>query len=157
MKSIQRFYRNKTTIYGNPSINSYVIVRNQQDQLLYRARVMAYNEKLNKFRVCLIDLGKKQIVSLDDIWEMEKRFTKLPIIVARCTMANILLNMPADEIRLKLDDYIQKNGEIYCQYLSVLDNCIYNVDLEIDGNNLRQKLIDDCVISILPAGKCVFF
>lgn len=156
MKLIQRFYRNKATIYDNPAIGSYVIARNQQDQKLYRARVLAYNEKLNKFRVCLIDLGKKSVVTLDDIWEMEKRFAKLPVIVVPCTMDKILLNLSVKEFESKIDDYIRSDSNIDCKLLSLLPNEFYDVDLVVDGQNLRQQLLDCGAISMLPTSKCLY-
>lgn len=155
MKSIQRFYRNKAPIYDSPAVDSYVIVRNQQDQNLYRARVMAHNEKLHKFKVCLIDLGKKAIVTVDLIWEMEKRFAKLPVIVVRCTLPNALLNVTTQEIQSKIDNYIQPGRDISCTFVSASDknNPIYDVVMDVNGLNLRQALIDDDIMAVLPNGK----
>lgn len=152
MKSIQRFYRNKSSIYDNPSVDSYVIVRNQQDQTLYRARVMAYNEERQKFKVCLVDLGKKAIVTLEHIWEMEKRFAKLPIVVVRCTLPNAVLNLTPQEIQSKIDDYIQPGREICCAFVAVSSDEIYSVDMSIGGMDLRQTLIDGGILAVLPDG-----
>lgn len=151
MSKIQKFYKSRDSVFDNPVPGTYVIVKNNQDQLFYRAVVLAYNEQLYKFKVHLIDLGKKSIVSQNDIWLLEMRFTQLPKMAIKCTL-NVTLIATRPDIQNKIDQLIDPSKNIRCDFKKAFDD-MYAADLFVEDLNLKNTLIEDGLVSAVIEGK----
>lgn len=155
MKKLQIFYKNRSSTYETPTtIGSYVIVKNKNDNIFYRCKIFDYNEKLQKYKIHFIDIGNKSICTLNDIFDVEKQFTKLPIMAIRCGLPNVIVNCEQNDVVKCIDKYQLENNNILCEF-QITNNDITFVELFIDGNKLTNLLINDGIITSLNEGTMI--
>ncbi|XP_039443897.1 maternal protein tudor [Culex pipiens pallens] len=146
MKQVQKFYKGRPAVGDVPPVGSAVVARYQKHNALYRARVIKYNEVLAKFKVELLDQGNKVIVSNPELWKVDRRFTKLPMMAIQCSLANIKLNCDAKELLNKIDKYV--SGEpIECVFLDKGEDSKYVCDVDVQGADLKMALLKDNLIA----------
>lgn len=152
MKDLQKFYKNRPPTKKTPTNGSSIVARYAKDSLFYRARILNSNPDLKKYRVEFIDFGNKSIVTLDNVWEVERQFMKVPRIAISCSLIGIILNVEQTAIIDKIDLYLTKESAIQCEFLKT-ENSINYVDVYVNGNNLRESFIKDNLVLSLPDSK----
>lgn len=153
MSHIQAFYRNRPAAPSTPkhTTGSYVIVRNINDEIFYRAQVLDYRDAMKKYKIQFIDIGNKAAVTDADIWLIEKRFTQLERLAIRCSLSKVILNYDRKEIENKIDKYIPANESAVCQFLVEQNDTVY-ANVEYSGTSLRDSLIQNDIVTPLPEG-----
>lgn len=155
MKKIHHFYKNKSPIDKIVPIGSFVVARFTKNNQLYRAKIIDFNEKLNKYKVQLIDVGALAIVELQDVYEMDKIFGELNCQAIKCCFSGVAIRANIFDMKdtiLELMDnktlickFIQKKADTFC------------VDIMADGKNVKGTLIRAEYLSILSEGPKLFF
>lgn len=164
MKDMQLFYKNKPSITSSTSpkrnnqnnildINTDLIVRHRSDKLFYRARIMAYNQKIHKYKVELIDFGNQIIIDDDNIWSVEKKFTELPAMAYQCSFDGIISNLNQEKSLKYIEKYIKPGTILQCEYIRKHEeNDCYFVEIKWENQNLKDLLIQDGIISLVDSG-----
>lgn len=155
MKNLQKFYKNRPPTKHIPKNGSSIIARYAKDSLFYRARILNSNPDLKKYRVEFIDFGNKSIVTLDNVWEVERQFMKVPRIAISCSLLGIILNVEQTAIIDKIDLYLTKESSIQCEFIKTENNINY-VEVYVNGNNLRESFIKDDLVLSLPESELFF-
>lgn len=150
MKNIHHFYKNKSPIAKIVEIGSFVIAKYSKTNQLHRAIIIDYNEKFNKYKAQLIDMGALTIVEAADIYEMDKLFAKLERRAIKCSLSGVALQASRFDVESKIDKYIGDKC-LTCKFIQHKGD-LYYVDIEADGINLRDALIRDKYLSILSEG-----
>lgn len=158
VKDVQKFYKNRPATLTEPEIGNSVIARYAKDKLFHRARIIDHNQQLNKYKVEFVDFGNRSVVQLDAIWPLEKRFMKLPSVVIRCSLIDVVFNCDRSTIIDKIDLYIKKESSIAMDVIGHEDSDrnIYNVEIFVDGKSLKESFIKDGLMSAVPNGKGSF-
>ncbi|XP_053697749.1 maternal protein tudor [Sabethes cyaneus] len=146
MKQMQKFYKNKPPVDDVPPVGSNLVVRYQKYNTFYRAHVLKYNEALGKFKVELFDCGNKTIVTVTDLWKLDKRFTTLPKMALQCTLANIKTSCDVKELQNKIDKYVNNERSIDCVVLDRSEQR-FVCEIETNGADLKLALLKDELVA----------
>lgn len=149
MIKIQLFYKDRESTKARPNIGDIAIVRHRKDNLFKRAKILNFNSQLDKYRVQFIDFGTKMTCQFDDVYELEKSFTRLVPMAILCSLSNVVQNLSRDEIEARIDQYINEKQNIQCEFLSTEGDITF-VELNIEGRDFKQALVKDALISMLP-------
>lgn len=152
MNKIQLFYKDRKSTKNRPNIGDIVIVRHRKDNSFKRAKILNFNSVLDKYRVQFIDFGTKSTCQFDDIYDLEKSFIRLSPMAIWCSLQHVVKNVTREEIEMKIDQYINEKQNIQCVFLSTVGDITF-VELNIEGRDFKQALIDDGLMSLLPPGK----
>ncbi|XP_058119702.1 maternal protein tudor [Anopheles ziemanni] len=162
MKQLQKFYRNKSNqqqhqqqqqaaIAGGgkaqkPSAGSIVVVRHPKHNAFYRGRVVKYNESVQKYKVELVDAGNKLVLSSNDLWMVERRFTRLAPMAISCALPEIRLLCEVKELQNRIDAYIGNEKQIEATFLERTAEGKHHCKVETQGSDLKTQLIADSLI-----------
>lgn len=150
MKNIYYFYKNKTPITEKVGIGSFVIAKYSQNNQLYRAEIIDYNEELNKYKARFIDFGFLTILDACNVYEMDKRFAKFERRGILCSLPGVALRTS----RFVIEDAVEKyfaDTKLVCKFIKRIGDKWY-VDIEVDGINVKADLIKDDYLSVLSEG-----
>lgn len=151
MQKIQLFYGKRAPITKSPSIGSVVIVRHQNDNVLKRARIINHNPSLAKYKVQFIDYGEKTICQINDIFELEKSFTRLPALAICCSLPQVIRTKSNEDIRSIITSYVHEKEKVECEFLVTANN-VTSVEVYIDGKSLHTSLIEANILIALSKG-----
>lgn len=152
MFQIQKFYRKRSTIQSKVPIGSLVMVRHRADSVIKRAKIIDYNDKLDKYRVQFIDYGSKALCLSSEMYEFEKSFIQLPAMAIYCTFGDVILNKSVLEIDEKVHSLIKGIEEFECTVVGNVNGKLI-IDLIANGNNLKDILLREQFLTNLPKGK----
>lgn len=147
------FYKNRPTTLDSPPIGSSIIARFPVDNLPYRARVIDFNANLRKYKVEFVDYGNTSIVTLEHIWEVEKRFMFLPRNAIHCSLLQIISKSDNNLIQRGVDKYIKRDKILTCEFVNVDEaksSERYFVKIESDFIDLKYGLMAEELVSDLP-------
>lgn len=151
MKQMQDFYKGRTSTKTRPAVGNIIIVHDRKESVFKRCRIIDFNSQLNKYRVQSLDYGNKIVCEFSDIFDVEKSFVRLPSLAIWCSLQNIVSNYTSADILERVDKYINPARKIQCEFVATFDGITY-VELEVDKVNLKQTLIAESIISLLPLG-----
>lgn len=150
MKKIHHFYKTKSPTTNKIDVGSYVIAKYSKNNQLHRAKIVAHNEKLNKYKAQLIDLGAMTIVDPCDIYEMDKQFAQLKRQAIACSLSGVALRVSRRDIENAVDECIG-NKTLMCKFIKRKGD-MFHVDIEVNRINIRESLIADGLLSVLSEG-----
>ncbi|XP_055915745.1 maternal protein tudor [Eupeodes corollae] len=146
MKKIQEHYRNKPSRQIPLKVGANVIARYRKDNILYRARVIACNQMLRKYKVIFVDFGNQSTVGDQDIFQVEKRFSDFPQMAYPCCFDNIVCNYESSHIIQCMEKYLPIGAGLHCEYLDREDD-MYYVNINVNGVSLKNSLVKDGLLS----------
>lgn len=151
MFQLQQYYRKRAHFSQKVPIGALVLVRHRRDQIIKRAKIIDYNEARQKYRVWFIDYGQRDICQQDDIFEMERSFTRLPAMAICCTLDGILLKKPEQEIQNQVFAILGTGPDVECQFNRRIQNKIV-VEMNVNGHSIKDTMIRDNLLINLPKG-----
>ncbi|XP_055385301.1 maternal protein tudor isoform X2 [Condylostylus longicornis] len=152
MRKMQTFYKNRSAIQNKQiEVGSIVIAKYKQDNVLYRAKVLACNPQMKKYKVEFIDFGNRSIVEENDMWQMEKRFAQVPVMANLCSFENIVSNYENQKIIDFIAKYLKQGITLNCQYMKK-ENNTYFVNINLKDDSLKHILIKEGMVSELKEG-----
>ncbi|XP_052892284.1 maternal protein tudor [Anopheles moucheti] len=162
MKQLQKYYRNKSNQQlhqqqlqqqqqssgkaGKPSTGSIVVVRHPKHNAFYRGRVLKYNESVQKYKVELVDGGNKLALSINDLWLVERRFTRLAPMAVPCALPDVRLRCEVKELQNRIDSYISNDKQFETVFLERVDGK-YHCEVHSLGRDLKEHLLEDDLIA----------
>ncbi|XP_049283838.1 maternal protein tudor [Anopheles funestus] len=162
MKQLQKYYRNKSNQQvhqqqlqqqqqtsgkaAKPSTGSIVVVRHPKHNAYYRGRVLKYNESVQKYKVELVDGGNKLALSINDLWLVERRFTRLAPMAIACALPDVRLRCEVKELQSRIDSYISNDKQFETIFLERVDGK-YHCKVESLGRDLKEHLLEDDLIA----------
>lgn len=153
MKRLQTFYQKRPAITQQVPIGSIVVVRQKSDGTFKRAKIVDYNPQLLKYRAQSIDYGNKVVCAQNELFELEKSFTKLPPLAISCSLIDVIRNTSREEILKLIDRYVGPTKSMSCEFVQRQDD-VTLVKFSIDGVDLKAKMIEDGQLSEIPTGEC---
>lgn len=151
MFQLQQYYRKRAHVSQKVPIGALVLVRHHVDQVVKRARIIDYNEARQKYRVLFIDYGQRVICQQHDIFEMERSFTRLPAMAICCTLDDIILKKPEQEIQNQVFAILGTGPDVECQFNRRIQNKTV-VEMNVNGCNIKDTMIRDNLLINLPKG-----
>nr|XP_036225781.1 maternal protein tudor isoform X2 [Bactrocera oleae] len=146
MREIQLFYKQKSLQQLQLKIGSYVIARYRKENLLYRARILACNQMLRKYKVQFVDIGNQYTVTSEDIWQVEKRFATLPVMAHLCSFSGIVSNYDHLYIIDRMEKYLPAGATLNCEYIE-REQEMYYVNVKLNGVSLKETLKSEGIIT----------
>uniref|UniRef100_A0A182MGF7 Tudor domain-containing protein n=1 Tax=Anopheles culicifacies TaxID=139723 RepID=A0A182MGF7_9DIPT len=162
MKQLQKYYRNKSNQQlhqqqlqqqqqtsgkaAKPSTGSIVVVRHPKHNAFYRARVLKYNESVQKYKVELVDGGNKLALSINDLWLVERRFTQLAPMAIACALPDVRLRCEVKELQSRIDTYISNDKQFDTVFLERIEGK-YHCKVNSLGRDLKEHLLEDDLIA----------
>uniref|UniRef100_A0A182QBN1 Tudor domain-containing protein n=1 Tax=Anopheles farauti TaxID=69004 RepID=A0A182QBN1_9DIPT len=163
MKQLQKYYRNKSNQQlhqqqlqqqlqasgkaAKPITGSIVVVRHPKHNAFYRARVLKYNESLQKYKVELVDGGNKLALSVSDLWLVERRFTRLAPMAIACALPDVRLRCEVKELQNRIDAYISNDKQFEAVFLERVESKYYHCKVNSLGRDLKEQLQEDNLIA----------
>ncbi|XP_055837554.1 maternal protein tudor [Episyrphus balteatus] len=146
MKNIQEHYRNKPIKQIPLKVGANVIARYRKDNILYRARVIACNQMLRKYKVIFVDFGNQSTVGDQDIFQVEKRFSDFPQMAYLCCFDNIVCNYENTQIIECMEQYLPVGAGLQCEYLEREED-MYYVNINVNGVSLKHSIVKDGLLA----------
>ncbi|XP_011177865.2 maternal protein tudor [Zeugodacus cucurbitae] len=146
MREIQLFYKKKSLQQLQLKVGSYVIARYRKENLLYRARILACNQMLRKYKVQFVDIGNQYTVTSEDIWQVEKRFATLPVMAHLCSFSGIVSNYDHLYIIDRMEKYLPAGATLNCEYIE-REQEMYYVNVKLNGVSLKETLKSEGIIT----------
>ncbi|CAD7014814.1 unnamed protein product [Ceratitis capitata] len=146
MRELQMFYKKKSLQQLQLKVGSYVIARYRKENLLYRARILACNQMLRKYKVQFVDIGNQYTVTSEDIWQVEKRFASLPVMAHLCSFSGIISNYDHLYIIDRMDKYLPAGATLNCEYIE-REQEMYYVNVKLNGISLKETLKSEGIIT----------
>lgn len=150
MKNIQNFYKNKSPVTKKVEIGSFAIAKYSKTNDLHRAKIIDYDEERNKYKVELIDVGALTIVDASNVYEMDKYFAKLARQAIPCSFNGVALCASRFDMESRIEK-LMANKTLRCKFIERKGDT-HIVDIEADGINVKEALIQDKYLSKLPEG-----
>ncbi|XP_047531569.1 RING finger protein 17 isoform X2 [Vanessa atalanta] len=118
-----------------------------EDGQWYRAIILQYSEAKNRIKVKYVDYGNIEIISLADVREISKKYTKLPPVTITAFLHGVKIN-PDFEKKLLFEKFIDtflEKGPFKAKLIDTT-NVIPTVELRNDNGQLvYEKLIQEKV------------
>ncbi|XP_067630078.1 maternal protein tudor isoform X2 [Eurosta solidaginis] len=146
MIDIQEFYKQKSLQQLQLKVGSYVIARYRKENRLYRARILACNQMLRKYKVHFVDVGNQYTVTSEDIWQVEKRFASLPVMAYLCSFSGIVSNYDHLYIIDRMEKYLPVGATLNCEYIE-REQEMYYVNVKVNGTSLKDTLKSEGLIT----------
>ncbi|XP_035907170.1 maternal protein tudor [Anopheles stephensi] len=162
MKQLQKYYRNKSNQQLHqhqlqqqqsdgktakpPSTGSIVVVRHPKHNTFYRGRVLKYNESVQKYKVELVDSGNKLALAANDLWLVERRFTRLAPLAIACALPDVRLRCEVKELQGRIDSYLSSERQFEAVFLERAEGK-YHCKVHSLGRDLREQLLADALIA----------
>lgn len=156
MMRLQDFYQKRPHIVSQVPNDAIVIGRQKSDNAFKRVKIIDYNAALKKYRTQSIDYGNKFICVQNDLFQLEKSFTKLPPLAICCNLIDIIRNRSREEISHLIDKYLDKTKSMSCEFIET-KNDVTSVKFSIAGVDLKTAMINDGLLSELPSGSLIEF
>lgn len=153
MKDIQQFYQKLPLQQLQLKVGSFVMARHRKDNVIYRARIMACNQMLRKYKVHFVDFGSQYTVTSEDIWQVEKRFADFPVMAYLCGFDGIVSNYDHLYIIDRMDKYLPQGVTIQCEYIEKNSHDLYFVNVNVNKVSLKQTLSSEGFITEICPGK----
>lgn len=153
MKDIQQFYHKLPLQQLQLKVGSYVMARQRKDNIIYRARIMACNQMLRKYKVHFVDFGNQYTVTSEDIWQVEKRFADFPVMAYLCGFDGIVSNYDHLYIIDRMDKYLPQGVTLQCEYIEKNNHDLYYVNVKVNNVSLKQTLSSEGLITEICPGK----
>lgn len=150
MTTIHQFYKDKSPVTKKIEIGSFVIAKYSKDNQFHRAEIIDYNEKLNKYKALLIDVGALTILDAFDIYEMDKRFAKFNRRAILCSLHGVALRASRFHIESAIEKYFL-NKKLICKFIKRKGDKFY-VDIDAEGTDVKEALIESDYLSVLSEG-----
>uniref|UniRef100_A0A182XL50 Tudor domain-containing protein n=1 Tax=Anopheles quadriannulatus TaxID=34691 RepID=A0A182XL50_ANOQN len=164
MKQLQKYYRNKSNQQlhqqqlqqqqstgsgkaAKPSTGSIVVVRHPKHNAFYRGRVLKYNESAQKYKVELVDGGNKLALSANDLWLVERRFTRLAPMAIACALPDVRLRCEVKELQSRIDSYISNDKQFETVFVERVEGGKYHCKVNSLGRDLKEQLLEDNLIA----------
>uniref|UniRef100_A0A182JSD4 Tudor domain-containing protein n=1 Tax=Anopheles christyi TaxID=43041 RepID=A0A182JSD4_9DIPT len=164
MKQLQKYYRNKSNQQlhqqqlqqqqqqssgkaAKPSTGSIVVVRHPKHNAFYRGRVLKYNESAQKYKVELVDGGNKLALSANDLWLVERRFTRLAPMAIGCALPDVRLRCEVKELQNRIDSYISNDKQFETVFVERVEGGKYHCKVNSLGRDLKEQLLEDSLIA----------
>ncbi|XP_065370364.1 maternal protein tudor isoform X2 [Calliphora vicina] len=147
MKDIQQFYHKLPLQQLQLKVGSFVMARQRKDNIIYRARIMACNQMLRKYKVHFVDFGNQYTVTSEDIWQVEKRFADFPIMAYLCGFDGIVSNYDHLYIIDRMDKYLPQGVTLQCEYIEKNNHDLYYVNVKVNKVSLKQTLSTEGLIT----------
>lgn len=159
MRRMQQFYQNKPNQHLQLKVGSYVVARYRKDNILYRARIIACNQMLRKYKVHFVDFGSQYTVGAEDIWQVEKRFGDFPCMAYLCAISGIISNVDHLLIIDRMEKYLPTGSKLTCEYIERVedDGDLYYVNVNVNNMSLRETLKLDGLITDVCPGRVKIF
>lgn len=135
-------------------IGSFVIAKYSKNNQLHRAKIIDFNEKANRYKAKLIDVGAMTIVDASDIYEMDKRFAKLKCQAIQCSFSGVALRASRFDMENSVDRYMG-NKTLQCKFIKRKGDMFY-VDIEANRKNVKDELIQEEYLSVLSEGSLLW-
>ncbi|XP_017476597.1 PREDICTED: maternal protein tudor isoform X1 [Rhagoletis zephyria] len=146
MRDMQQFYKKKSLQQLQLKVGSFVIARYRKENLLYRARILACNQMLRKYKVHFVDFGNQYTVTSEDIWQVERRFSTFPVMAHLCSFSGIVSNYDHLYIIDRMEKYLPAGATLNCEYIErELD--MYYVNVKLNGVSLKDTLKSEGIIT----------
>uniref|UniRef100_A0A182SQP9 Tudor domain-containing protein n=1 Tax=Anopheles maculatus TaxID=74869 RepID=A0A182SQP9_9DIPT len=162
MKQLQKYYRNKSNQQLHqqqlqhqqsdgrtakpPATGSIVVVRHPKHNTFYRARVLKYNESVQKYKVELVDSGNKLALAANDLWMVERRFTRLAPMAIACALPDVRLRCEVKELQGRIDSYLSSERQFEVVFLERAEGK-YHCKVDSLGRDLKEQLLADALIA----------
>ncbi|XP_050078939.1 maternal protein tudor [Anopheles maculipalpis] len=163
MKQLQKYYRNK----GNqqlhqqqlqqqqsdgrtakpPSTGSIVVVRHPKHNTFYRGRVLKYNDSVQKYKVELVDSGNKLALAANDLWMVERRFTRHAPMAIACGLPDVRMRCEVKELQGRIDSYLSNERQFEAVFLERTEGHKYHCKVDSLGRDLKEQLLADALIA----------
>ncbi|XP_061396523.1 maternal protein tudor [Musca vetustissima] len=148
MKEIQQFYSKLPLQQLQLRVGSYVMARQRKDNIIYRARILACNQMLRKYKVHFVDFGNMYTVTSEDIWPVEKKFADFPIMAYLCGFDGIVSNYDHLYIIDRMDKYLPQGVTLQCEYIEKnTQNDLYFVNVMVNKVSLKETLKNEKLIT----------
>ncbi|XP_075166866.1 tudor domain containing protein [Haematobia irritans] len=148
MKEIQQFYSKLPLQQLQLRVGSYVMARQRKDNIIYRARVVACNQMLRKYKVHFVDFGNMYTVTSEDIWPVEKKFSEYPIMAYLCGFDGIVSNYDHLYIIDRMDKYLPHGITLQCEYIEKNSQSdLYFVNVIVNKVSLKETLKTEGLIT----------
>ena len=141
---------NRFTLNRIFAIVLYLVSCSQQTKIYCRATILNYNEELKKYKIKFIYFGNTAIVTIDNLWQLEKRFTILPQLAIRCSLTKGLLQTSIDHIMEVIGSYIPTKSQHQCEFTHDDGEIYYVVNYLVNNNLLFDRFVVDELIVPLP-------
>lgn len=151
MKRLQPFYQKRPAITQLVPIGAIVVVRQKSDGAFKRAKIIDYNVELKKYRAQCLDYGNKVLCVQNELFELEKSFTKLPPLAIGCSLTDVVRTNSREEIIKVIDRYVDASKTMSCEFIETKDSVTF-VKFSIDGIDLKTKMLEDGHLSEIPTG-----
>ncbi|KAL5285683.1 TDRD6 family protein [Megaselia abdita] len=139
-KQLKEFYSQKKPIAKFLKVGSFVIATDSKRQF-YRAKIIATNPMMKKYKVYLVDHGINLTITDQDVFEVEKRFTMLPKMVNLCSLQGIISNIDHDKAVKDLTPLLNHERNIVCEFLSFDDQReLHFVNLLTEGKHVIDEM-----------------
>uniref|UniRef100_T1PB62 Tudor domain protein n=1 Tax=Musca domestica TaxID=7370 RepID=T1PB62_MUSDO len=148
MKEIQQFYSKLPLQQLQLRVGSHVMARQRKDNIIYRARILACNQMLRKYKVHFVDFGNMYTVTSEDIWPVEKKFADFPIMAYLCGFDGIVSNYDHLYIIDRMDKYLPQGVTLQCEYIEKnSQNDLYFVNVMVNKVSLKETLKNEKLIT----------
>lgn len=116
---------------------SFILFRYDKDGQIHRGQVYACNEKLKKYKVFLMDVGHKTIISTDEIYANDFPPTTVPLFARRCCLSSrdLVLANNSPDLEQQLLVLIKNAKSIECLVTERNEDLNY-VEIKVDGVDL---------------------
>ncbi|XP_073845267.1 tudor domain containing protein [Musca autumnalis] len=150
MKEIHQFYSKLPLQQLQLRVGSYVMARQRKDNIIYRARILACNQMLRKYKVLFVDFGNMYTVTSEDIWPVEKKFSDFPIMSYLCGFDGIVSNYDHLYIIDRMDRYLPQGVTLQCEYIEKsTQNDLYFVNVMVNKVSLKETLKNEKLITYI--------
>lgn len=141
-KKLKEFYSNKPPCPKFLKEGSNVIAYNRTEKTYFRAKIIATNAHLHKYKVVSVDHGFVITITDQEVWEVEKRFAELPKLSSLCSLQGVISNVEHTEASKTLRFMLNLENDVTCEYLKYDDKLdMYFVNLMSN----RKSVIDEMV------------
>lgn len=151
IERMQSFYAKRPAIAQQVPNGAIVVARQKSSNLLKRAKIVDYNTLLKKYRAKSIDSGESYVCLQGDLFELEKSFTKLPPLATGCRLIDVIRNHSREDILKAIDRYIEQSKSMSCEFIETIGD-VTSVKFNLDGVDLKTKMIDEGHLTHLPTG-----
>lgn len=152
MDAMQEFYQNRQPLTACPEIGSFVVYR-KPDGIFYRAQIR--NRRVGQYVYRCVDIGDKQIGTLDNMWPLEQRFAKLDRLAIRCSLKGVALNYEVAHIEKLIERLLPKDVPNTVVFLGTIANEEINtmlVEFTVGDETLKEVLVRDGLVTSISDG-----
>lgn len=149
VKEMQLFYEKRECTQFQPVAGGIVIVYDVKEQVYKRGQIVECNPELKQYRLKMIDYGNMTVCLLNQIYDLEESFGRLPPLVIWCSLHDIITNCEPAE--MPIEKHIDPTKKVECCFINTIDSIAF-VDLKVNDASLRETLVTEGIVSLIPAG-----